>query len=139
MDLCAYSFFFLMIRRPPRPTRTDTLFPYTTLCRSRLTLSHPLARAEGSADALLEPLGLEAKLSLDAPSLAPLSAFAGMPVAGAAQVNVDATVAEGGGSIRANVDGTRSEEHTSELQSLMRTSYAVFCLKKKKQRTRRQE
>src|SRR3546814_10364243 len=106
MDLCAYSFFFLMIRRPPRPTRTDTLFPYTTLCRSRLTLSHPLARAEGSADALLEPLGLEAKLSLDAPSLAPLSAFAGMPVAGAAQVNVDATVAEGGGSIRANVEGT---------------------------------
>src|SRR3546814_6087436 len=120
MDLCAYSFFFLMIRRPPRPTRTDTLFPYTTLCRSRLTLSHPLARAEGSADALLEPLGLEAKLSLDAPSLAPLSAFAGMPVAGAAQVNVDAT---------------RSEEHTSELQSLMRISYAVFCLKKKTQTT----
>src|SRR3546814_8460647 len=76
-----------MIRRPPRSTRTDTLFPYTTLFRSaRIAImphSSPCAPALGD------------------------SAIAGI----------------------------RSEEHTSELQSLMRISYAVFCLKKKKRKT----
>lgn len=72
----------------------------------RLALSHALAKAEGSAVATLEPLGLEAKLALDAPSLAPLSVLAGMPVAGAAQVTVDATVAAAGQSVDATVDGT---------------------------------
>src|SRR3546814_9088794 len=81
-DLLVLSFFFLMIRRPPRSTRTDTLFPYTTLFRSR-----------DSRD----------------PSTAP----------------PDPATGPGG-----RVWG-RSEEHTSELQSLMRISYAVFCLKKK--------
>src|SRR3546814_16190668 len=99
-------FFFLMIRRPPRSTRTDTLFPYTTLFRS------------------LEKLG------------------------------------KGDGYAKRQIDGwcdrwdkartwnvlpgrdvmrwlKRSEEHTSELQSLMRISYAVFCLKKKKTKTKR--
>src|SRR3546814_11061320 len=90
-----YIFFFLMIRRPPRSTRTDTLFPYTTLFRS---------------------IGIE---------------FVGPILAGAAQVAqplvrraLPALVAEFG-------ERFRSEEHTSELQSLMRISYAVFCLKKK--------
>src|SRR3546814_7290918 len=78
--------FFLMIRRPPRSTRTDTLFPYTTLFRS------PINRASWCA------------------SVATVSARA-WPLWAAAR---------------------RSEEHTSELQSLMRISYAVFCLKKKK-------
>src|SRR6056297_3869482 len=80
--------FFLMIRRPPRSTRTDTLLPYTTLFRSGVT---------GYGD-------------------------------GAGAVAQDAA----GGC-------ARSEEHTSELQSLRRSSYAVFCLKKKKrhQKTRR--
>src|SRR3546814_5143765 len=86
-----------MIRRPPRSTRTDTLFPYTTLFRScqhrrELELEQPhrprwfvhAARSRGQ-------LGLRRR------------------------------------------DDLRSEEHTSELQSLMRISYAVFCLKKKKQ------
>src|SRR3546814_8152049 len=97
-------FFFLMIRRPPRSTRTDTLFPYTTLFRSagcrgqsytRQFWQH--CRTCGCRD----------------------------------------------GSRRAQGDGRpcralerRSEEHTSELQSLMRISYAVFCLKKKKNITK---
>src|SRR3546814_3101808 len=83
-----------MIRRPPRSTRTDTLFPYTTLFRSD---------ALGDGDL----------------------ALAGEQFDGAhlAQIHADRVVGA--------VDG-RSEEHTSELQSLMRISYAVFCLKKKK-------
>src|SRR3546814_9864247 len=107
-----------MIRRPPRSTRTDTLFPYTTLFRSgdvyaciagggrieqHLAIvgrNQPIARAQRAAlarDRIVQPnaeaLDLVIQLHLDA----------------------------------------RSEEHTSELQSLMRISYAVFCLKKKKQ------
>src|SRR3546814_13231655 len=90
--------FFLMIRRPPRSTRTDTLFPYTTLFRSiagktretgYVTILRSGERRGSSAD---------------------LNTF---------------------GQI---VDDSRSEEHTSELQSLMRISYAVFCLKKKKKK-----
>src|SRR3546814_3232971 len=77
------SFFFLMIRRPPRSTRTDTLFPYTTLFRSlELRGTAPAADVRPSTDSGEDVLN-------------------------------------------------RSEEHTSELQSLMRISYAVFCLKKK--------
>src|SRR3546814_1351679 len=85
---CLYilsRFFFLMIRRPPRSTRTDTLFPYTTLFRSvrDAKVVAYLARSR-SGRRNLQHLG-----------------------------------------------ASRSEEHTSELQSLMRISYAVFCLKKK--------
>src|SRR3546814_11030484 len=96
-------FFFLMIRRPPRSTRTDTLFPYTTLFRSadRDRRRHHLRprgrdRDRGTADRPLDP---------------------GDDLLGQRQ--------PAGGS------GRRSEEHTSELQSLMRISYAVFCLNKK--------
>src|SRR3546814_6063436 len=85
-----------MIRRPPRSTRTDTLFPYTTLFRS-------VYAAEGDEVLVGAPL-----FTVDANAAVP---------AGAA----------------AAAAGTRSEEHTSELQSLMRKSYAVFCLKKKTQ------
>src|SRR3546814_8743683 len=82
-------FFFIMILRPPRSTRTDTLFPYTTLFRSiaAAAAEHP------DADPPPDP----PKLTI--------------------------------WRIRRRI---RSEEHTSELQSLMRISYAVFCLKKKK-------
>src|SRR3546814_8483614 len=84
-------FVFLMIRRPPRSTRTDTLFPYTTLFRSHRERRWPKSHApEGG-----RPRGCGLLLPRAQPSL-------------------------------------RSEEHTSELQSLMRISYAVFCLKKKK-------
>src|SRR3546814_2936395 len=78
-------FFFLMIRRPPRSTRTDTLFPYTTLFRSQ-----QLKRWHAD-DEVVRKLDEVSGIGL-----------------------------------------LRSEEHTSELQSLMRISYAVFCLKKKK-------
>src|SRR3546814_7031712 len=83
---CTFCVFFLMIRRPPRSTRTDTLFPYTTLFRSFADRAH--RRAWRRRDRRRPPCG-------------------------------------GRGL-------SRSEEHTSELQSLMRNSYAVFCLKKKK-------
>src|SRR3546814_954313 len=84
--------FFLMIRRPPRSTRTDTLFPYTTLFRS----NHPFEQSDRRDDMRLPQ-------------------FHRLFEAGHEE---------------------RSEEHTSELQSLMRISYAVFCLKKKKGRGR---
>src|SRR3546814_5505422 len=82
-----------MIRRPPRSTRTDTLFPYTTLFRSFLT-----PKSVRGAALPVTP----------APHIRPYQAKDRQPDR-----------------------GVRSEEHTSELQSLMRSSYAVFCLKKK--------
>src|SRR3546814_17530653 len=92
-------FFFLMILRPPRSTRTDTLFPYTTLFRSIGQFqSRRLARIEFQHIARGRIAGIRR-----------------------------ATVAQ------------RSEEHTSELQSLMRISYAVFCLKKKTKTYRKQK
>src|SRR3546814_4946655 len=95
--LYLFPFFFLMIRRPPRSTRTDTLFPYTTLFRS----------GGGS-----QPAASPRRLS---PGSSPRTRH---------------RTPDAGRSLAA-ADG-RSEEHTSELQSLMRISYAVFCLKKKK-------
>src|SRR3546814_4542623 len=80
-------FFFLMIRRPPRSTRTDTLFPYTTLFRSERHGGAPRKERDERGERSQRRLEVSAAL--------------------------------------------RSEEHTSELQSLMRISYAVFCLKKK--------
>src|SRR3546814_9848159 len=93
--------FFLMIRRPPRSTLTDTLFPYTTLFRS------PASRHDRRPAAPAEP-------GRGRHSPAPTAATAAEAPAGAA-----------------TAAATRSEEHTSEIQSLMRISYAVFCLKKK--------
>src|SRR3546814_3620958 len=81
-----------MIRRPPRSTRTDTLFPYTTLFRSPSNYPNIEAADMMPIDATHEP------------------------------------------SRKSWVQSARSEEHTSELQSLMRISYAVFCLKKKKKK-----
>src|SRR3546814_5423902 len=90
-------FFFLMIRRPPRSTRTDTLFPYTTLFRSARVqaIQH---KSQHGGQAGHDP-GLQTALR-------------------GQRMNASQKM--------------RSEEHTSELQSLMRISYAVFCLKKKK-------
>src|SRR3546814_9411872 len=97
-------FFFLMIRRPPRSTRTDTLFPYTTLFRSEAGLSR---------------LALLISMHPDSPR--PIEPLIGDAVHLIVHI---ARTPEG-----------RSEEHTSELQSLMRISYAVFCLKKKNTKT----
>src|SRR3546814_1743883 len=108
-----------MIRRPPRSTRTDTLFPYTTLFRSVFPcLSHFdslqdfAARHEDSACASEgEQLSPQARILLDVND-SPLR--------------------------RSQCKSVRSEEHTSELQSLMRISYAVFCLKKKTKQLHKQ-
>src|SRR3546814_19476978 len=86
-------FFFLMIRRPPRSTRTDTLFPYTTLFRSGWRRRMRARSLPISMSSTRRPRPMRPRSS-------------------------------------------RSEEHTSELQSLMRISYAVFCLKKKKNKKR---
>src|SRR3546814_5758345 len=100
-------FFFLMIRRPPRSTRTDTLFPYTTLFRSPLSGHRPNRRlglrCHGPTRGRWNSASHTPQYT-DRSSLRP-SQFPRL--------------------------GYRSEEHTSELQSLMRISYAVFCLKKK--------
>src|SRR3546814_6478622 len=93
-----------MIRRPPRSTRTDTLFPYTTLFRS-------------TAKAIALTSGL--------PVVAVPTTYAGSEVTPVWGITENARKT------------TRSEEHTSELQSLMRISYAVFCLKKKTEKDTR--
>src|SRR3546814_2427165 len=114
-----------MLRRPPRSTRTDTLFPYTTLFRSERRKSHPRrdhapeGSGRGSAgmqdDLCVAVLGAHREPLFQQPHEA-------LRV-GPAEVPADPQRADG---------RIRSEEHTSDLQSLMRISYAVFCLKKKK-------
>src|SRR3546814_2078195 len=99
--------FFLMIRRPPRSTRTDTLFPYTTLFRSRRRGNNGSGRGCRRA-ARRQAFRAASHASADRRPLRRLPTY---PTG-------------------------RSEEHTSELQSLMRISYAVFCLKKKKKSTK---
>src|SRR3546814_1327336 len=106
-DLSLFNLFvfFLMIRRPPRSTRTDTLFPYTTLFRS--TAAAPSAACRSPATA-------KNTRSIRTAIPKPSSPYRRKWLTGAGPVCP-----------------FRSEEHTSELQSLMRISYAVFCLKKK--------
>src|SRR3546814_19215337 len=103
-------FFFLMIRRPPRSTRTDALFPYTTLFRSAAVRARaarnrrkPAARRATARDQP-QHLAQTPRRPADRPR-----------------------------TVQPPGVGQRSEEHTSELQTLMRISYAVFCLKKKSQ------
>src|SRR3546814_5698784 len=102
-------FFFLMIRRPPRSTRTDTLFPYTTLFRSK-------------AEAVCAPPSTIRKSVWERVEMSSGATIADQPLGGLPPP-----------SMTRWGERPRSEEHTSELQSLMRISYAVFCLKKKKQ------
>src|SRR3546814_2293364 len=91
-----------MIRRPPRSTRTDTLFPYTTLFRSAVGAGRARARSAGDRRRGRLPRRIA-------------GGGTGLPAGPADRLG----------------DHRRSEEHTSELQSLMRISYAVFCLKQK--------
>src|SRR3546814_5074018 len=112
--------FFLMIRRPPQSTRTDTLFPYTTLFRS----PHPHGSVRRARRRAQPVPRIERRR-------------AGMP--GGARRGWKLRLAEAEVGDAALVQAGRSEEHTSELQSLMRISYAVFCLKKKNIQTIRCE
>src|SRR3546814_2663492 len=106
----SYYVFFLMIRRPPRSTRTDTLFPYTTLFRS--SDKRDYLREEQMPICTIGEDGEHGDIS-----------FTNLRGSDhALDFGVISLSAQG-----------RSEEHTSELQSLMRISYAVFCLKKKRQ------
>src|SRR3546814_3711847 len=111
-----------MIRRPPRSTRTDTLFPYTTLFRSAelddLAMHAQVARQRGAMVVHAQVDGRHAAAGLrhQGPVGRQVDQRGQDAAVGVALVGVD----------------HRSEEHTSELQSLMRISYAVFCLKKKK-------
>src|SRR3546814_7164324 len=98
-----------MIRRPPRSTRTDTLFPYTTLFRSAVGGDHDIPRLQPTLR------GGEAVVLAVARD-------------GGHRALPDDRRSRGEHALQE----PRSEEHTSELQSLMRISYAVFCLKKKK-------
>src|SRR3546814_7350636 len=109
-----------MIRRPPRSTRTDTLFPYTTLFRS---IEDELARA--GKVAVAKSLAVD-KRRTSLPSLIE-ALFYDLSPGDRAQVKIPKQAERRERDLR-----DRSEEHTSELQSLMRISYAVFCLKKKK-------
>src|SRR3546814_2854706 len=103
-----------MIRRPPRSTRTDTLFPYTTLFRSHQVgqYEEAITKFDSSGD-VVEIDGVDTvpyKITIDPSKAAQMQKVKGVELP------------------------KRSEEHTSELQSLMRISYAVFCLKKKKKK-----
>src|SRR3546814_6646245 len=114
-----FSLCFLRIRAPPRSTRTDPLFPYTTLFRA------PGARRAPARTMAHRHRAREVRLPPGRPAPAHVRRRAR-----------HRGVAEGAHALRlAAGGGKRSEEHTSELKSLMRISYAVFCLKKKKNKT----
>src|SRR3546814_8195667 len=116
-----------MIRRPPRSTRTDTLFPYTTLFRSEATRRVGVDLVEGFVGA--EYFARNLSVLKTGGRLVIVALMGGRRT----EIPLDLVL-----SRRLQIIGsvmksrTRSEEHTSELQSLMRISYAVFCLKKKK-------
>src|SRR3546814_4830386 len=128
-------FFFLMIRRPPRSTRTDTLFPYTTLFRSNGRQRDPCDIGPPSQDARYEVF--QAKRAVAVIRKADGRRFVGLGYDLMGFVNDEQGQPREQDAAKIPkqrvglLDG-RSEEHTSELQSLMRNSYAVFCLKKKK-------
>src|SRR3546814_8414970 len=112
-----------MMRRPPRSTRTDTLFPFTTLFRSPrdvVRVGQMVKVKVQEVDAARKRIGLTMRLNDDAPP---------------ARRGNDQSASNSGARRDNHRRSDRSEEHTSELQSLMRISYAVFCLKKKNNHT----
>src|SRR3546814_5150548 len=118
-----------MIRRPPRSTRTETLVPYTTLVRS---LGHvEVGRLVASGDDRGRDRVAEGGLKFRGGDGLGVKLFQ----VGEAVDGRGVGVGHDGPPVSKNEKRPRSEEHTSELQSLMRISYAVFCFKKKKQNT----
>src|SRR3546814_9470453 len=103
-----------MLRRPPRSTRTDTLFPYTTLFRSKKNVDDDEIRRRLAAGASKARVARDLKVTR-------MTVYRALDIIPSQTKLPEKIVAK-----------IRSEEHTSELQSLMRISYAVFCLKKKK-------
>src|SRR3546814_4995749 len=113
-----------MIRRPPRSTRTDTLFPYTTLFRSEGAAQRPWKQDERVACQHAQ---------FDAGAICQTMFRGQCRHEGLTQNRLRAQPGRFDGPAHdAQIEAARSEEHTSELQSLMRISYAVFSLKKKK-------
>src|SRR3546814_8960665 len=139
-----------MIRRPPRSTRTDTLFPYTTLFRSLCWLAYAAEKFHDRRYGLTHAgayhgNGFAVVEGFDGLAFRPLvTNDVGVQEVRMRQVD-EVLKTDRRGAIETNCRGHvawkpaigRSEEHTSELQSLMRISYAVFCLKKKKKNTRK--
>src|SRR3546814_9559498 len=131
LHTCLILFFFLMIRRPPRSTRTDTLFPYTTLFRpvGADFLRHSLGHLDQQASPVLDraAIGVGAHVRRLAQELVEQIAIGAMHLD-----TVEARLARVGGRRPEILDDAgdlvRSEENQSELQSLMRITYAVFCL-----------
>src|SRR3546814_4338386 len=145
-DIC-YVIFFLMNRRPPRSTSTDTLFPYTTLFRSggaggiepfdanefgKAALAAAAGQDDDDVDRLGDQRARDMRYGFKDQLLEPVQR-------GACRSGMDRADAAGMAGAprleqieRFGAAHFRSEEHTSELQSLMRISYAVFCLKQKK-------
>src|SRR3546814_1586920 len=116
-----------MIRRPPKSTRTDPLFPYTTLFRSA-----GAAIADPLIDRLVAPTAIRIAFERRAaqePQSEETDFFGNLSSDGSIERSGFGTF-----KLVTKEGASRSEEHTSELQSLMRNSYAVFCLKKKKKR-----
>src|SRR3546814_5354647 len=112
-----------MIRRPPISTRTATLFPYTTLFRSEVKKNAAEMLGQTLVTIQTGPAGKEVNR---------LYVTDGADIAKEYYLSMLVDRATGRIAIVASTEGGRSEEHTSELQSLMRNSYAVFCLRKKK-------
>src|SRR3546814_10160458 len=125
MLLKCSCFFCLMRRRPPRSKRTDTLFPYTTLFRSIAARKVIPSSSARSSLGWKKPT-LQRRLADDCMKL---ELFYSPGCARCAEAR------DGLKTAAFEIVADRSEEHTSELQSLMRISYAVFCLQKKKQNT----
>src|SRR3546814_14717177 len=121
-------FFFLMIRRPPRATRTDTRFPYTTLFRARGSTSHHNARSLSASHSNNDQLSSKHHAA-SRHDHSPRPAFT---TSSAVPSNASGTTTRLHHGTASKL-ASRSEEHTSALQSLMRNSYAVFCLQKKKE------
>src|SRR3546814_3102557 len=141
-----YVFFLFMIRRPPRSTRTDTLFPYTTLFRSCDDDSHcekdrqvarrkrgPIVHDEREGQYARQRNGATHPGKGHRREDSPIRKRTGAPPPGQSQPERNPNPCE---PEHGEPKSDRSEEHTSELQSLMRISYAVFCLKKKNKRNK---